>query len=159
MQYSTLINEAIIMLDLDLSEKERILTAMAKQLIFAGYAKETYLEAVLAREKEFPTGLPTNGVGVAIPHADISHVLKPGIAVASLQNPAKFYVMGNPEQQIDAKLVFMLAIKDPNLQIDILKRLVSIFQDEQILMKLARIKNKKEFADFLSSQITADDNS
>ena len=50
--------------------------------------------------------------------------------------------MGNPEEQIDVKLVFMLAIKDPDLQINILKQLVSIFQDKQILVKLTDFQEK-----------------
>ena len=110
----------------------------------------------LNREKEYPTGLPTNGVGVAIPHAEIKYVLKPGIAVATLRTPVKFNVMGNPDEQVDVKLIFMLAIKDPNVQISILKKLVSIFQEEQLLVKLIDIKNEEEFADILNSIINED---
>lgn len=156
MQQTALINTAIIMLDIDVTEKDDILTAMAKKLIYEGYAKEGYLQAVLNREKEYPTGLPTNGVGVAIPHAEIKYVLKPGIAVATLRNPVKFNVMGNPDEQVDVKLIFMLAIKDPNVQISILKKLVSIFQEEQLLVKLIDIKNEEEFVDILNSIINED---
>ncbi len=61
--------------------------------------------------------------------------------------------MGNPEEQIDVKLVFMLAIKDPDLQINILKQLVSIFQDKQILVKLTDFQEKNELAHYLNSLI------
>lgn len=151
MQQLTLINADIIMLEMECVENNEILTAMANRLISKGYAKQGYLQAVLNREKEYPTGLPTNGVGVAIPHADTKYVLKPGIAVATLKNPVKFNVMGNPEQQVDVKLLFMLAIKEPKFQVNILKKLVSIFQVKQLLVKLINIKNEKELADTLNS--------
>ncbi len=153
MQQKLLVTSKLIMLNIDLTEKKDILTKMANNLISQKYVKKSFLQAVLEREREFPTGLPTNEVGVAIPHADISHVLKPGIAVASLKNPVKFDVMGNPEEQIDVKLVFMLAIKDPDLQINILKQLVSIFQDKQILVKLTDFQEKNELAHYLNSLI------
>jgi len=73
-----------------------------------------------------------------------------------LRNPVKFNVMGNPDEQVDVKLIFMLAIKDPNVQISILKKLVSIFQEEQLLVKLIDIKNEEEFADILNSIINED---
>lgn len=118
---------------------------------------KSYLPAVLNREEEYPTGLPTNGVGVAIPHADTKHVLKPGIAVATLKDPVKFNVMGNPEQEIDVKLLFMLAIKEPEVQVNILKKLVSIFQAKELLIKLISINCEKELVDILNSLLNKDD--
>jgi len=157
MQQTTLINADIIMLNLENVDKTKVLTVMANRLIDKGYVKESYLPAVLNREEEYPTGLPTNGVGVAIPHADTKHVLKPGIAVATLKDPVKFNVMGNPEQEIDVKLLFMLAIKEPEVQVNILKKLVSIFQAKELLIKLISINCEKELADILNSLLNKDD--
>lgn len=157
MQQATLINADIIMLNLENVDKTKVLTVMANRLIDKGYVKESYLPAVLNREEEYPTGLPTNGVGVAIPHADTKHVLKPGIAVATLKDPVKFNVMGNPEQEIDVKLLFMLAIKEPEVQVNILKKLVSIFQAKELLIKLISINCEKELVDILNSLLNKDD--
>ncbi|MFY9218446.1 MAG: PTS sugar transporter subunit IIA [Tepidanaerobacteraceae bacterium] len=157
MQQTTLINADIIMLNLENVDKTKVLTVMANRLIDKGYVKESYLPAVLNREEEYPTGLPTNGVGVAIPHADTKHVLKPGIAVATLKDPVKFNVMGNPEQEIDVKLLFMLAIKEPEVQVNILKKLVSIFQAKELLIKLISINCEKELVDILNSLLNKDD--
>lgn len=153
MQQLTLVNPELIIINLDSSEKEEVLTIIAKKLISKGYARESYLKAILNREKDYPTGLPTSGVGVAIPHTDIEHVIKPGVAVATLKNPVKFNVMGNPDEQVDVKLVFMLAINEPNTQIDLLKKLVSIFQREDLLLKLISINNETEFANLFNSAI------
>lgn len=131
-----LVNPDLIKLNLEVADKEEVLDVLAKTLISNGYAKESFLEAVKEREKVFPTGLPTEGIGVAIPHADSKHILKPGIAIAILKNPVKFNVMGSPEEEVDVRIVFMLAILDPNMQLGLLQDLMSICQQKQLLMEL-----------------------
>ncbi|HHV82871.1 MAG TPA: PTS sugar transporter subunit IIA [Tepidanaerobacter syntrophicus] len=153
MQEAKLIDPSLIMLNVEATEKEEVITLMAKKLISEGYVKGSYLNAILEREKEYPTGLPTNEVGVAIPHTDIEHVIKPGIAVATLKNPVKFNAMGNPDEEVDVKLIFMLAVTEPKGQINLLKKLVSIFQNQQLLMELCDIKSKKECAKILNTVI------
>jgi len=154
MQEAKLIDPSLIMLNVGATEKEEVITLMAKKLISEGYVKDSYLNAILKREKEYPTGLPTNEVGVAIPHTDIEHVIKHGIAVATLKNPVKFNAMGNPDEEVNVKLIFMLAITDPNTQINLLKKLVDIFQKKEFLKKLVSIENEEEFAKELNSAIS-----
>jgi PTS system galactitol-specific IIA component len=151
-----LLNPELIKMDMEAKNKEEVIKELANLLISKGYVKESYLEAILERERAFPTGLPTDGVGVAIPHADIKHVLKPGIAIAILKNAVKFNVMGNPDEEVNVKLVFMLAIKEPNMQINLLKNLVTIFQDKKLLLMLTNISNKNSVISLLNSAINMD---
>lgn len=153
MQEFNLLNEELILIHLEAENREEVLKALAKLLISSGYVKESFLEAILEREKVFPTGLPTEGVGVAIPHADIIHVVKPAIAIGVLKKPVKFLIMGNPEEEVDVKLVFMLAINEPTMQINLLKNLVFLFQDKKLLHQLSETKNKKELISILSRSI------
>ncbi len=51
-------------------------------------------------------------------------------------------------------LIFMLAITDPNTQINLLKKLVDIFQKKEFLKKLVSIENEEEFAKELNSAIS-----
>ena len=44
-----------------------------------GYVKESYTSAILEREKQFPTGLKTPGINIAMPHTYPEHVIKPAI--------------------------------------------------------------------------------
>ncbi|MDK2879457.1 MAG: galactitol system component [Thermoanaerobacteraceae bacterium] len=149
MPESSLLNPDLIQINVEAQNKEQIIKSLAKLLISGGYVRESYMDAVLEREKVFPTGLPTEGVGVSIPHADIKHVIKPAIAVAILRNPVKFDVMGNPDESVDVKLVFMLAIKESNMQVNMLKNLVSVFQDKKLLLKLANTSNKNNLISLL----------
>ncbi|NLZ54427.1 MAG: PTS sugar transporter subunit IIA [Thermoanaerobacteraceae bacterium] len=153
MQESNLIDPNLIEINIGSQTKEDVIKEMATILINNGYVKETYLKAILEREKVFPTGLYTESLGVAIPHADIEHVIKPAIAVATLKNPVKFNVMENPENEIDIKIVFMLAITDPKMQVNVLKNLVSLFQNKELLIRLSEIDNKQSMSLLLAETL------
>lgn len=81
------INEATILLNVEASSKEDVLDQMGKNLVELGRVKESFIAAITAREDEYPTGLPTAGVAVAIPHTDVEHVREKTISIATLKNP------------------------------------------------------------------------
>lgn len=113
-----------------------VLRQLATELHRQGYVKESYIEAVCQRELEYPTGLPTSGVGIAIPHADACHVNQEAMIVGILKKPVDFIVMGSQDDHVEAELVFMLAIKNPQMQLNMLKRLVDGCQKEEVLYTL-----------------------
>ncbi|NPV41482.1 MAG: PTS sugar transporter subunit IIA [Anaerolineae bacterium] len=99
-----------------------------------GYVEELYWQDVYAREQKFPTGLPTQPVAIAIPHADPDKVLKGGIAVAVFKQPVKFRVMGsNDPDEIDVPVIFMLALKDFKNQPVMIRDLLTLIQSKAIL--------------------------
>lgn len=118
--------------------KEEILSELGKRLIEKGWVKEGFIQSILDREKAFPTGLPTAPFGVAIPHTDGHMVNHPGIAFASLKKPVKFLAMGSDSVLVEVKLVFMLALKSPEDQLDMLQKLVALFQNPDTVEKLAK---------------------
>lgn len=146
-------DESIILLDLEAGSKEEVLTAMAKNLEEKGLIKSSYLEAVIAREEEFATGLPTNGVSVAIPHTDVEHVNTKTISVAVLKNPVEFGVMGDPNEMVDVELVFMLAMDKADSQLNLLQNLMQIFQNEETLKFLANEKDKTKIVNLLENKL------
>lgn len=146
-------NESIILLDLEGATKEDILSTMATNLEEKGLVKETFKDAVIAREKEYATGLPTLGVSVAIPHTDSIHVNKKTISVAVLKEPVEFGVMGDPDETTPVKLVFMLAMDKEDSQLSLLQNLMQIFQDEKTLQLLASEKDKTKIIDLLANKL------
>ena len=118
-----LLDQNLVMINLEAETQQEALEKLAGRLYETGYVKETYAQAILEREKVFPTGLPTEGYGVAIPHTDVEHVHKPAVALGILQKPVKFNLMGdlNPESQVDVQIMFMLAIKEPHMQLELLQ--------------------------------------
>ena len=115
------------------------------------FVKETYIDAVINRERMYSTGLPTKGISVAIPHTDSSHVEKSAVAVAVLDKPVKFGLMGGEDnKEIDAKIVFLLAISDPKAQIELLKKLMKLFQNIEMLEKIASANSEEKIYDYLT---------
>lgn len=68
------LDESVILSDIEAKTKEQALEIVAQNLVDQNLVKRSFIPAIVQREAEYPTGLPTNGVSVAIPHTDIKHV-------------------------------------------------------------------------------------
>lgn len=120
---------------------------MGGNLTTEGFAKESYVQALKDRERDFPTGLIMNdeGLAIALPHTAIDHVNKAATSIARLKNPVEFHVMGgDPDETCKVKLVFMLCVDDPNAHLDGLQRIVTILQDQEFLKKLDTVQTNEE---------------
>jgi PTS system galactitol-specific IIA component len=121
--------------------KEKILEEMARFLQKKGYVKDTFINAILEREKIFPTGLQTKDINVALPHADAEHVIKPAIVISILKKPIIFNVMGENDKEIPVKIIFMLALNKPHDQLLMLQQLMNLFQKEGSLEKIIQAED------------------
>lgn len=146
------LNEQLIFTDLEAKTYEDVMDQVGEAFIQEGYCKDTYKEALKVREAEYPTGLDIDGLGVAIPHTDVSHVNKQGTAIAVLKNPVTFVQMGTDDETTEVRLVFMLAVKEPSTQIDKLQSILAIIQDKETLKKLLEVKNKKEIIEIIKEK-------
>ncbi|WDV46909.1 PTS sugar transporter subunit IIA [Clostridiaceae bacterium M8S5] len=149
LQDNELVNDELILFDVQAKDKEDLLYKLASLLYKKGYVKESYIDAVVNREKVYPTGLNTMGVQVAIPHTDAVHVNKPGIVVANLREPVVFKEMGSNDGQVNAELVFMLAIKNPKNQPKTLGKLMGIFSNGDKLNSIKKATHISEIKSLL----------
>lgn len=138
------LNENLILVGEKAASKEEVLTKLAGLLGKYGYVKESFYQALLEREESYPTGLQTSVIGVAIPHADTGHVIKPALAIATLEAPVFFQAMDNPQEKIPVELVIVMAIKEPAMQLKSLQKIMQILQDENTLTKLRQAQKAKE---------------
>jgi galactitol PTS system EIIA component len=104
-----------------------------KALYKKGYVKDSFFQACIEREKEFPTGLPTE-IGVAIPHTDSKHVIVPAICVFRLEEPVRFQNMGDSEDSVDVHFIFNMALKDNSDQVPMLQSIIKLTQDKEYLL-------------------------
>ena len=108
--------------------------------------KDTFFQAVIDREKVYPTGLSINdGIGIAIPHTDGIHIIKPQIGFMTLKEPVIFKDMGDDQHEIEVNIIFMLGLLKSEHQIEMLQKLVGLFQDEVLLPEVIACKNINEF--------------
>lgn len=115
---------------------EDIIRQLGNLLYTHKYVKESYVQAVLDREKVFPTGLQATAMGFAIPHTDACHVDHSTVAIATLQEPVMFRAMDNPEVEIPVSVVMMLAVSDPKQVIETLTGIISILENEDALERI-----------------------
>jgi len=133
-----------ILVDQQAESSEEIIRKLGGLLYNNRYVKETYINAVLEREKVFPTGLQTTSLGFAIPHTDAVHVLRSAVAVATLTRPVSFKAMDNPNLDIPVHVVMMLAISDPKMVVDTLTKVISILEDHEAIATIQNATTKEE---------------
>ncbi len=138
----------VILFDQSMTDQTTALTTLADALQKAGVVKPSFKEGILSREKQFPTGLLAPSMGVAIPHTDAVHVIKPQIGFLQLKEPVHFNQMGD-NADVSAKLIFMLALNDPDLQLAMLQRLMGLFQNDDLMKKLTTISTTADFKDIM----------
>ena len=139
----------LIKLNVKANSSEDVIRLLGKEMKKKDYVKSGYIDAVLAREAILPTGLNLNDFGVAIPHTDTQYVNKASIGVAVLSKPIKFNNMINPKEKIQVQLVFLLAIQDPSNQVQLLQKLMAVFQNIDLLKLIQKATTKEEIANKL----------
>ena len=128
----------------NLKNNKEVLSNLADYLIEEKMVKESFKEAILEREKSYPTGLQFDGYGIALPHTDSEHVIKSQIAIMTLEKPVKFIEMASTDKEIDVKTIFMLALNDSNQHIKILQKVMELLQDKEDMSKIESFDDSKE---------------
>jgi PTS system galactitol-specific IIA component len=109
---------------------EEVIRTLVELLHDNGCCELEYAEEVLEREALYPTGLPTEGVFIAIPHANSTgNIHKSTIGIALLDEPVKFRHMTDNDLELDVKIVFLLANRVPEEQLSDLRALMECFGD------------------------------
>jgi PTS system galactitol-specific IIA component len=145
--------ENLVVMNSSAATREEAIGELADLLIAGKYAAESFKNAVIEREKIFPTGLPSEPIGVAIPHTDVEHVIRPAIAVSVLAKPVQFKLMGNNERDVNVRVIFMLAIKEPHMQVELLQQLMNCIQDSKRLLSIIDAKDKSSLVNLCTSGI------
>ena len=143
-----LFDKEVILFNQDASDNVSALTRLADSMYAKGVVTSEYRDALLKREKSFPTGLMTQTIGVAIPHTDPDKVIEPQIGFMSLKHPVTFHQMGD-NAEIQVKLIFMLALKKSDDQLSMLQKLMALFQNQEAMDALQKIDQKNDFLDLM----------
>lgn len=140
-------------MNMSASSREEVIESLGEQLFKNGYVQDTFINAVIERERNSPTGLPTQPVGVALPHIESEYVQRTGIAVGLLANPVEFFVMGTVDKTVAVSLVFLMAIQDPANQIHMLQGLAQLFHKPRVLEQLIKAGEPLEIVEILRHEI------
>ena len=129
-------NESLIAFDLQAEDAKEVIALLAGKMHAQGLVSAEYGAQTWAREMIHPTGLPTKPFCIAFPHADAEGVNQSALGVAVLHQPVTFQNMADPDEGLDVMLVFMLANRDPEEQIQTLRNLAVLFGQPEKLVEL-----------------------
>lgn len=146
-----LLDEELILIDADASTAEECIRLSGTMFFKHGYVKEEYIQAVVDREMVYPTGLPGKEIAIAIPHTNNQFVNKPAVGVIIPKEPIPFCAMGTKDQWLKCEVIIPLVIKDSDMQITMLKQMMKIIQDSEILKKIRDSKDKRVILDCLKT--------
>ncbi|WP_159566100.1 PTS sugar transporter subunit IIA [Budvicia diplopodorum] len=148
---SGFISPSLIKLNAAYKDQDDFFTHSHQDLYFQQYVEASYLKKIIAREKEYPTGLATAGLNIAIPHTDPQYVKKPFVAITHLAKPLSFSVMGTTDEKIDVDWIFSLGVTEAENQIDLLQKLMSVFAQRQRVKTLAGLTSVEKVYEFFLS--------
>ncbi len=146
-----------IIFDLEADNSDDCIRKIVAVMAENGFVDADYAERAIEREKRYPTGLPTDGVITAIPHAAEGTVHKSGIGMAIMQKPVGFYNMADHEDLLMAELVFVLANENPDKQLGDLQSLMRCFSKEELLIEMKNAKTPEQVIDIFARMENAED--
>lgn len=137
-----IMNESLIEIDLDGTTRDDVLDELITKLDMANAlsSKETYKEAILAREAEGTTGL---GMEIAIPHGKSAAVNQPTLAFGISRQGVDWSSLDGTL----AKLIFIIAVPEESAGDDHLKILQMLsrrLMDESFREELLQVETTEE---------------
>ncbi len=154
---SCLFHENLVIIGMQASDKKEVVQKFSELFLANGFVKQSYPLAVLTREESYPTGLQLDGIGVAIPHVTGSeHVITSAIGIARLESPVEFYQMGDSVVKVRVELVFMMSILHPDDQLDVLQKMMEIFENDYAMQEFRKAKSKDELCNVAEKYIKID---
>ena len=143
-------DKKLILLHLKADSREEVIRMLCGALEREGYVGSAYCGEVLAREREYPTGLPSEGAVTSIPHALSRDVMKTGVAVGVLESPVTFYNISDYEEELQAGVVFLLAnASDSEEHLDTLQELMDCMSRPEMLKAVKNAVSPEQAAEIL----------
>lgn len=134
-----------ILVNIEVKDAREAIEKLTGALVKTGHVAPEFAEDVLKREQTFPTGLPTQPLAIAIPHADPDHVNRSAVCIGVLNRPIRFAQMGTDGSTfLDVHLIFLLAIKEREKQVEMIQQLVTLIQTGDLLEALTQVKDSAE---------------
>ncbi|CAJ1200878.1 hypothetical protein CPR19088_GLDEOEPO_00819 [Companilactobacillus paralimentarius] len=130
--FGYMVKPELINLKINANNEDEVFEQVAAKLKAFDYVNEGYLEAVKAREIQFPTGLQAPKITLAVPHVDSEYIKKPFVFIGKTEKPIDIKQMAiNDDMQTDN--FCFLGIKDGKGQAGLLKNIIYALRDDEFI--------------------------
>ena len=142
------LDDNIIFLNQEFANREDMFKYISHELSKNNYVTDQYLEKVIQRENNHPTGFKLKTLNVAMPHVDCEFVKKNGMFIVTSK---KGIIFKNAEtdEDLPVNIVFGLLLKESDTHLTFLMKLASSFGNDMILQKIVESNNKIEIKNIL----------
>lgn len=142
------LDDNIIFLNQEFANREDMFKYISHELSKNNYVTDQYLEKVIQRENDHPTGFKLKTLNVAMPHVDCEFVKKNGMFIVTSK---KGIIFKNAEtdEDLSINIVFGLLLKESDTHLTFLMKLASSFGNDSILQKIVESNNKIEIKHIL----------
>lgn len=138
------IDSDFILLNCCAKSKSEAIGMLGRKMQNKGFVKESFVDAVLEREKKYPTGLEIGKTNIAIPHTEPEHVNKPCIGVMVLNDTVPFQKMDDLTSLVNVKVIFLIALKNGHGHMELLRNIMLTCRDQSFLNELITADNIDE---------------
>ncbi|SMO58190.1 PTS sugar transporter subunit IIA [Melghirimyces algeriensis] len=140
----------------DTTQKE-VFTKISKILLERGLVNKEFTEALMERERHYPTGIDLSPVATGLPNAAIPHTEAEFcngkvIAFVKLKHEIPFKNMIAPDQEIDVKYLFFIINHEKSNQSQVLSDLMAIMTNEERMRALETSTSKDEIYHVLKKE-------
>lgn len=143
MEFYEMFKEELVSINVEVDSEEQLFSYVAKKLKEGRYVKESYFEGITKREEEFPTGLITKKLNIALPHSDPEHIIEPFIYIVRINDDVTVKQMGD-NQEMKVKDFFFLGIKEPSGQVGVLQSLMNLFMNDDFVKEYIQAQSQEE---------------
>ena len=132
------------MFQTNFSNKEELFKQVSQSLESAGYVTAGFEEALVQREREYPTGLPTKPA-VAIPHTSGTFVKADTIVCVVNNIELEFNEMGGgKEDVVFPRVIFVLVLANGETHLSELQKLINKIQEGDLIKKIITARSEQE---------------
>lgn len=141
----------LIILNFEAKNKQQVIKELGNRVLQKGFITTDFIESVLKREDEFPTGLEFE-IPIAIPHIG-EHCNQSFLSFAILQKPVGFLPMDGSDKELPVEIVFLFGITNPQDQVEVLKKIIFAFRDGANLKRLKESKGATQAFEILNDML------
>lgn len=147
-----MLNKDIVFKDVCAKDSSEFLGYISDILFEKGYVKETFKQAILKREMEYPTGVSTQKFNLAIPHTDAEFVNKNGIAFIRFKDRCHFRELCT-NNDVDVDMAFLLLVANKDEQVVVLSKLMEIFSNDELLESIYNEDDEVKIVELVNNQL------
>jgi len=143
-----------LILKSDARTQEEVFKEVGSFLLDKQLVNDEFIDAIIDREHNYPTGLDLAPVAeglpnVAIPHTETEYCKTKAVVFVKLTHEVVFYNMIAPDQELKVSYLFFIINDEKTNQTNVLSNLMAFMTNEENMRTLEQKETPEEIYEFL----------